>query len=140
MRPLLAPLCLAPLLAAPLAAQEAATVAPAARGAELFADFCATCHGAAARGDGPMADVLAVEVPDLTGLAARAGGTFPHYDVVAKIDGRDPVTSHGGAMPVWGPVFEGVEAGFVRTEAGQPIVTSEPIAALVAWLEGVQEE
>jgi mono/diheme cytochrome c family protein len=107
-------------------------------GAAIYGDFCATCHGAEGRGDGPMADVLAVEVPDLTRIAARAGGAFPRYDVVAKIDGRDPVVSHGGAMPVWGPVFEGGEAAFVRTEAGQPIVTSRGIAALVAWLEGVQ--
>ncbi|MEM7641864.1 MAG: cytochrome c [Pseudomonadota bacterium] len=123
-------------LALPVAAQDDALVA---EGAALFGAHCAACHGLDAQGDGPMRDVLAVDVPDLTGLAARAGGTFPHFEVVSKIDGRDPVVSHGSAMPVWGPVFDGVEGAFVRTEAGQPIVTSVPIAALVAWLEGVQD-
>ncbi|MEM8823462.1 MAG: cytochrome c [Pseudomonadota bacterium] len=129
-------LLLAAFFALPAAAQEANLVA---EGALIFGNHCATCHGVDGAGGGPMALVLAVDVPDLTGLAARAGGTFPHFDVVAKIDGRDPVISHGGAMPVWGPVFDGVESAFVRTEAGQPIVTSVPIAALVAWLEGVQD-
>ncbi|MEM7645016.1 MAG: cytochrome c [Pseudomonadota bacterium] len=122
------------LSASPAAAQDAALVA---EGGRLFAAHCAACHGVEGRGDGPMADVLAVAVPDLTALTARAGGTFPHFDVVAKIDGRDPVVSHGATMPVWGPVFDGVEGAFVRAETGQPIVTSVPIAALVAWLEGV---
>jgi mono/diheme cytochrome c family protein len=124
------------LAAMPLAAlaQEAD---PVTEGAALFTEYCATCHGRDARGDGPMASVLSVGVPDLTRLS-DAGG-FPHFDVVAKIDGRDPVISHGGAMPVWGDFFEGVEGAFVRTEAGQPIVTSPPVAALVAWLETVQE-
>ncbi len=121
-------------LACPAAAQDAARVS---EGAGLFQDFCAACHGVEARGDGPMTEVLSVEIPDLTRLST--GGAFPHFDVAAKIDGRDPVLSHGGAMPVWGSVFEGGESAFIRTESGQPIVTSEPIAALVAWLESVQD-
>ena len=126
-------------LALPAAAQGLAPdPALVAEGGRLFADHCAGCHGVEARGDGPMVQVLAVPVPDLTGLAARNEG-LPHLDVVTKTYGRDPVVGHGSAMPVWGPVFDGVEGAFVRTEAGQPIVTSVPIAALVAWLEGVQE-
>src|SRR6187551_294226 len=35
-------------------------------GAELFDRFCASCHGSAARGDGPVAASLNVAVPDLT--------------------------------------------------------------------------
>jgi mono/diheme cytochrome c family protein len=107
-----------------------------AEGEALFQRYCATCHGEDARGGGPMQPALSVEVPDLTQLADEDG--FPHFDIVAKIDGRDPIVSHGGAMPVWGDFFEGVESAFVRTDAGQPIVTSPPVAALVAWLEGVQ--
>ncbi|MEM7488532.1 MAG: cytochrome c [Pseudomonadota bacterium] len=120
------------LSASPVAAQDAALVA---EGGRIFAAHCAACHGVEGRGDGPMAEVLAVAVPDLTRLAQD--GAFPHFDVIAKIDGRDPVVSHGATMPVWGPVFDGVEGAFVRAETGQPIVTSVPIAALVAWLEGV---
>ncbi|SFJ56407.1 c-type cytochrome [Jannaschia pohangensis] len=128
-------LVLVTLLAVPAEAQNVDLVA---EGAALFGDHCASCHGVGARGDGPMEAVLSVDVPDLTGLAARDGG-FRMFDVVAKIDGRDPLISHGGAMPVWGPVFDGVQSAFVRTDAGQPIVTSEGIAALATWLESVQE-
>jgi mono/diheme cytochrome c family protein len=128
------PILLALVAAGPAAAQDADY---AAVGAVLFQTYCATCHGTEARGDGPMQDVLSVDVPDLTRLAE--GGAFPHFDVIAKIDGRDPIVSHGGAMPVWGDVFDGDAAAFVRTETGQPVITSEAIAALVAWLEGVQE-
>jgi mono/diheme cytochrome c family protein len=132
--PTIRPILLAALLAAPATAQEADG---AAAGGMLFQTYCASCHGTEARGDGPMQDVLSVDVPDLTGLAED--GVFPRFDVIAKIDGRDPIVSHGGAMPVWGDFFDSDAATFVRTETGQPVVTSEAIAALVAWLEGVQE-
>jgi mono/diheme cytochrome c family protein len=127
-------LILAALIPFTAAAQEAERVA---EGEALFLRYCATCHGEDARGGGPMQGALAVPVPDLTGLGA--GEDFPHFDVIAKIDGRDPVVSHGGAMPVWGDFFDEGEGAFVRSEAGQPIVTSPPVAALVAWLESVQQ-
>ncbi|PWJ13339.1 c-type cytochrome [Jannaschia seohaensis] len=124
---------LALLLPFAAAAQEARVV----EGEALFLRYCATCHGEDARGGGPMQSVLSVAVPDLTALAGEGG--FPHFGVIAKIDGRDPVISHGGVMPVWGDFFDMGQGAFVRTEAGQPIVTTPPVAALVAWLEAVQE-
>lgn len=72
-------------------------------GPELFARFCASCHGDQARGDGPVASSLAVRVPDLTRLAERNGGRFPADDVLQFIDGRIDVMAHGPrTMPVWG--------------------------------------
>ncbi|MEM9795345.1 MAG: c-type cytochrome [Pseudomonadota bacterium] len=131
-----APLTLAlSLLASAAAAQDPDRVA---EGEAIFAQLCVACHGATATGGGPMQSVLAVPIPDLTDLAIRADG-FPHALVIAKIDGRDPLLGHGGAMPVWGDFFEGDAAAFVRSASGQPIVTSEPIAALVAWLESIQQ-
>jgi mono/diheme cytochrome c family protein len=119
------------LLAAPAAsAQET--------GAELYAQFCATCHGVAADGNGPMAPILLDAPPDLTGLAERAGGTFPTFAVVQRIDGRDSLLAHGGEMPLWGDVFGGEPAAALSTEEGQPILTTEPIAALVEYLRTVQ--
>lgn len=121
------------VLPAAVAAQEVDRVA---EGEALFLRYCAACHGEAATGGGPMQSVLSVTVPDLTALGGA--GSFPHFDVVAKIDGRDPLVSHGGAMPIWGDFLDADQAAFVRTQAGQPIVTSPAIAALVAWLESVQ--
>jgi putative copper export protein/mono/diheme cytochrome c family protein len=43
------------------------TVQSVMRGAEVFADTCAACHGADGRGDGPAAKGLAVKPADLTG-------------------------------------------------------------------------
>ncbi len=118
------------LLALPAAAQDT--------GEELYQRFCAACHGEAAQGDGPMGAVLLGEPPDLTGLAERAGGRFPTFDVVRRIDGRDPLLAHGGEMPLWGEYFEGQDAP-IKTDEGQPIMTSAPIVALVEWLRSVQE-
>ena len=110
----------------------------AAAGAQLFHDHCAACHGLDARGAGPMRPILNVPAPDLTRLAMDRGG-FPHLDVARKIDGRDPLVSHGSDMPVWGPYFDGPEAAFVFTKPGQPIATSGPVAALIAYLESIQQ-
>ncbi|MBM9595753.1 c-type cytochrome [Roseitranquillus sediminis] len=118
------------LLALPAAAQE--------EGEELFQTFCATCHGVDARGEGPMAALLTVPPTDLTGLTASHGGEFPTFQVVRRIDGRDPLLAHGGPMPVWGGFFEG-DGGALREETGQPILTSSAIADLVRWLQSVQE-
>lgn len=108
------------------------------RGQEIFMDYCATCHGRTAQGDGPMIGVLAVEPPDLTGLAAANDGIFPVAWVAAKVDGRDRVVSHGGVMPVWGGFFDGIQSVAILSEYGQPVLTSEPIADLIAHLEAIQ--
>lgn len=121
------------LLTGPLAAQDLAL------GAEIFERHCATCHGIAGKGDGPMSAILLIKPPDLTGLSARNEGTFPMQRVVARIDGRDPLVAHGSPMPVYGDFFEGVEGVLLKAETGQPIMTSQPIADLVAFLETLQE-
>jgi mono/diheme cytochrome c family protein len=106
-------------------------------GGEFFFTYCASCHGDDATGGGPMASILNVTPPDLTGLAAANGGAFPVTRVVYRIDGRDPVLAHGGPMPIFGDIFEG-EVAALKSESGQPILTGKGIADLVAWLETVQ--
>ncbi|MEM9550668.1 MAG: cytochrome c [Pseudomonadota bacterium] len=125
--------CLISSLAAPLQAQDAVI------GAETYRHYCATCHGIDARGRGPMSPSLVLQPPDLTGLTARNGGVFPMARVVTRIDGRDPLTSHGSPMPVWGPYFEGDASVPLKAETGQPILTSAPIADLVAYLQRLQK-
>ena len=120
------------LLASPLAAQDAD------EGARLYQQHCATCHGAEATGDGPMAAALILQPPDLTALAAGNDGVFPMARVARRIDGRDPLVSHGSPMPVYGPFFEGDDTA-IRVETGQPMMTSRPVADLVAYLEGIQD-
>ncbi|CUH47139.1 c-type cytochrome [Ruegeria atlantica] len=105
-------------------------------GAELYQHYCATCHGIDATGHGPMAGVLVIQPTDLTQLAS-GDGVFPTARVVARIDGRVPLVSHGSPMPVYGPYFDGQDTT-MKTQDGQPILTSQPIVDLVAYLETLQ--
>lgn len=125
------------LLSAPAAAQD---IEPgdAMEGAEIFATYCATCHGLEGLGDGRMAPILTVLPPDLTQLQARAGGVFPVAASIFQIDGRDPVLAHGADMPLFGEFFQGFDIA-LKTETGQPIMTSKPIADVVAYLKEIQE-
>ncbi|MDU8942140.1 c-type cytochrome [Ovoidimarina sediminis] len=105
----------------------------------LFQEHCAVCHGRDARGDGPMAQVLTLVPPDLTGLSARAGGTFPAAAIVRWIDGRDTIPSHGGPMPLFGRLLQG-ESAVIDGADGSPVFTTRAIYDIVAWLEEIQEE
>ncbi len=107
-------------------------------GAELYRSHCATCHGIEATGQGPMAGVLVIKPVDLTKLTANNNGEFPTARVAARIDGRDPLVSHGSPMPVYGHFFEGQDTA-IKAPSGQPIMTSLPIADLVAYLKSIQE-
>ena len=72
-------------------------------GAKEYQRFCAACHGALGRGDGPVADTLKRGPSDLSRIAARRGGRFPEAEVARFIDGRFKVPEHGSReMPVWG--------------------------------------
>ena len=121
------------LLSTGALAQDVAT------GAELYQKHCATCHGVEATGQGPMAGVLLIKPVNLVALSRDNSGVFPTARVVARIDGRDPLVSHGSPMPVYGYFFEGTDTA-LKTPAGQPIMTSEPIVDLVAYLQSVQLE
>ena len=116
----------------------AAEAQDAENGAALYDLHCAVCHGADARGNGPLAPALVLQPPNLRTLTARHEGVFPLERVVTRIDGRDPLVAHGSPMPVYGPFFEGEDTA-MKTESGQPIMMSGPVADLVAFLEGVQE-
>jgi mono/diheme cytochrome c family protein len=102
-------------------------------GSTLFGTYCATCHGVSAKGDGPLAANLRKPPANLTLIARRNGGIFSAEMVARIIDGRKPLSGHGGGdMPVWGDAFgrsaDGVEA------------TPEKIAALVEYLQSLQQK
>lgn len=121
------------LYSAPAFAGQRATT-PAA-GSGLFVNYCASCHGPNAKGNGPMADVLTTKPADLTTIARRNGGKFPSDVVFRTIDGRNPMKGHGGQeMPVWGNAF-------LRAEGGAtPEVIRQRIEALVSYLESIQQK
>ena len=124
MKPLLA---LAPLLA--LVACSPTTSPQAGR--SLFAQNCVQCHGQDARGGGT--------IPDLTGLALRAGGTYPQAMVLDKLDGyaRGQAVYAGVEMPQFGYLLTGPLTR-VELPDGMSREMPEKIAALDSYLRSIQ--
>jgi hypothetical protein len=104
-------------------------------GEELFDRFCASCHGAEARGDGPVSRSLNVAVPDLTTIGLRYG-EFPAGRIRDIVDGRGiDVAAHGTrTMPVWGYEFWVEEGGDVNAQRA----VRSAITRLVEHLRSVQ--
>jgi mono/diheme cytochrome c family protein len=103
-------------------------------GQQLYASYCAVCHGADAKGGGPFAPRLKVWPPDLTQLARKNGGAFPSLHVAEVIDGEFQKPAHGSSeMPIWGPIFRSVAHG--RNDSAQ-----RRINRLVKYLESVQQK
>ena len=92
-------------------------------GSVLYKSYCASCHGADARGDGPMAKSLKVPPPDLTRIYISNGGTFPLKRIARIISGEEQLPGGHGTreMPVWGPFFSRVDndedLGLMRIDA-----------------------
>jgi mono/diheme cytochrome c family protein len=104
------------------------------RGRQSYGIYCASCHGRAAEGGGPLAEALKVQPPDLTRIRERDGG-FSEDRVASAIDGRLEMRGHGpSSMPVWGLIFR--ETG--RDSDQEPEVR-EKIQDLVAYLASIQK-
>lgn len=104
----------------------------AASGEEMYASYCATCHGVQGKGDGPAASALKVSPPDLTMLAQKNGGKYPSLHVSSVIRGEADVPVHGSKdMPVWGPLFR-------QLSQGHDAEVQQRIANLNQYIEGLQ--
>jgi mono/diheme cytochrome c family protein len=92
-------------------------------GQDLYRRFCASCHGVAGRGDGPVAASLKVEVPDLTLIARRRGDLYPRDRILRIIDGRFIVGAHGTrTMPIWGEDLSRLEIGNPDAERATRVI------------------
>lgn len=90
--------------APPAFGQQAAVIAD---GQADYEANCVGCHGADAKGDGQMAEILTIKPPDLTQIAKRNGGVFPFWKIYATIDGETAVKGHMfGPMPIWWERFK----------------------------------
>ena len=99
------------------------------KGHKLFDQYCATCHGLSAKGEGPVAAALKVGPPDLTAIQ-QPGDKFPFYRVQTRIDGEKEVAAHGTSkMPVWGPVL--------RRTSGE-MQRHADVYSLVKYIESIQ--
>jgi mono/diheme cytochrome c family protein len=111
------------------------TAAPAtspASGKDMFVNYCASCHGADAKGNGPAAAALNAAPADLTMLAKKNGGKFPDARVTAVLRGQASVAAHGSQeMPVWGPIFW-------HMSQGHPVEVQQRIANLSSYIKSLQ--
>lgn len=107
-------------------------------GMEMYESFCASCHGIGGKGDGPVAPLVKIGVPDLTRIALRDGGEFPTEDVKRTIDGRFDRPAHGARdMPVWGWQFYN---STTRDDPGERARVDALIGKLVDYLRSIQVE
>jgi len=71
-------------------------------GAELYKQFCSSCHGSDLKGGAPAPEPYRAP-PDLTTLAMRHGGRFPDAYVKGILKNGATIPAHGLAdMPAWG--------------------------------------
>lgn len=90
----------------PAADKVAAPRTIASSGKQTYMQYCASCHGSDARGNGPAAFVLKTPPPDLTTLAKRHDGKFPYEYVYDVLRFGTRIVAHGSSdMPIWGPIF-----------------------------------
>ncbi len=101
-------------------------------GRDSFERYCASCHGVDGRGQGPAAEALRSTPPDLTTLTRRNAGTFPRAELQSYVEGVGrSVPAHGtGDMPVWGPIFRGLDPSSERARIR--------VQNLVAYVESLQ--
>ncbi|MFN3992268.1 MAG: c-type cytochrome [Tabrizicola flagellatus] len=107
-------------------------------GAEDFATYCAACHGAGGKGDGPAAAGLDRKPADLTRIAARNGGEFPGTRVMAKIWGYTGGRNGASPMPQFGPLLQG---DLVPYDGGDGIATPTPVrlVQIAEYLKTLQD-
>jgi mono/diheme cytochrome c family protein len=105
-----------------------------------YLNACASCHGIDARGDGPMVELLNVEVPALTRLSKENEGNFPMLKVIHTIDGRQSQRGHGNPMPIWGQNFSNqTKIDGLGPYGGEAVVRGR-ILSIAYYLESVQEQ
>jgi cytochrome c553 len=76
----------------------------------MYDQYCSSCHGAAAKGDGQAAPALRGRPTDLTMLSVRNNGKFPESHVYYVLTVAEQVPARGAeGMPAWGVVLKGFD-------------------------------
>lgn len=87
-----------------------------ASGKDMYLQYCAACHGKEGKGDGPAAKALKVPPTNLSALTSNNHGAFPDIRIARAIDGSDDLAAHGSRdMPIWGEVFNRMDAGGIAS-------------------------
>ncbi len=116
-----------------------------------FQSSCASCHGADAKGKGPVSDQLKTPPADLTMLAKNNNGVFPTNVVYETIYGSKTIPAHGSReMPIWGERFSpivglphGVDPYYWEKAGPQlspEVVVRTRILAVIDYLNRIQQK
>jgi mono/diheme cytochrome c family protein len=109
-------------------ARESNTVS----GKATYLNYCASCHGADGKGNGPAAIAMKTPPSDLTAFARGHKGKYPAGYVGAVVKFGKGFAAHGSEdMPVWGSRFRALDP--VHDPTGQQHVDD-----LVAYIASLQ--
>ena len=108
---------------------------PAGSGRQMYMSYCASCHGADGRGDGPLAPYLKIQAADLTQLSNNNHGRYPSTYVLSVLQSGTSTPGHGtAAMPVWGSLFAEMDGG------QRSLTKALRISNLSGYLETIQSK
>jgi mono/diheme cytochrome c family protein len=108
----------------------------AASGQQMYTTYCAACHGADGKGDGPAAQAMKVPPVDLTTLSKKNGGVFPSAHVSSVLQFGVPNPAHGTAdMPVWGDLMQTMSS----SNRDPSVAMHQRITNLTNYLKQIQK-
>lgn len=106
-----------------------------ASGSEMYTTYCAVCHGATGKGNGPAASVFTKPPTDLTRLATKNNGKYPAQHVYTVLKFGTSVPAHGNLeMPVWNTLFRSLDS----TDETSDAVTRLRLNNLVEYIRSIQ--
>jgi mono/diheme cytochrome c family protein len=105
-------------------------------GPQMYTNYCASCHGANATGDGPAAPVLKFPPTDLTALSKNNGGVFPSAHIATVLQFGVETPAHGSAdMPIWGDLLLSLHS----SNSNPDVLVHQRIANLTDYLKTIQK-
>lgn len=114
--------------------RTAITYVTPSSGPQMYAAYCAACHGANADGSGPAVRSLSNKPTDLRTLSAHNGGKFPAGQVQCVLTLGEGSLLHGsGEMPIWHEAFLSLDNSATRMS-----VAKLRMYNLVSFLETLQ--
>jgi mono/diheme cytochrome c family protein len=115
-------------------AQDVKELRAIGQGRALYLVYCASCHGADARG--ALTGTNHLRTPDLTAIGVRDGHFVPAH-VSMHIDGRMDASSRQSDMPCWGAAFSDMSTRRDEARAALKVWTLTKYIAFVQESEPV---
>lgn len=107
-----------------------------ASGEQMYATYCAVCHGTKGTGNGPAAPAMKLPPTDLTMLSQKNGGVFPSAHVSTVLQFGVQTTAHGSSqMPIWGDLMSTLHG----TGPDNSTVVHQRIVNLTNYLKQIQQ-